>query len=136
MELITPYLKDRLLTYLLNNCVPEQLISVKPNAILNELAMTFDTFNAIMVQFQRIGFVEELNLRRVAIQFILSVEAHDFAIRGGFVAQEELIEKNLNKLLLEIENLKKDLGPQKLETLNKLAGIASGIIAGIGLFRK
>jgi hypothetical protein len=136
MELITPQHKDRLLTYLFNHCVPEQMTSGNPKEVLNELEMTFETFNAIMTQFQRFSFVEELNLRRVAVSFVLRTEAHDFLIRGGFVAQEELLETNLNKLLLEIQNLKKELGPQRLETVNKLAGIASSILSSIDLFRK
>lgn len=64
------------------------------------------------------------------------MEANDFLLRGGFVAQEELLETNINKLLLEIDNLKKQLGPDQLETVNKLSSIASAVFSGLSLFSK
>ena len=58
------------------------------------------------------------------------MEAIDFHNRGGFVAQEELLKNNIEKLLKEIEQLKPSF-PEKAE---KLATISNAILAAINLF--
>ena len=89
-----------------------------------------------MIQFQRLGFIEHLNLRRSNIAFILRTDAHDYAQKGGFVAQEEVFKANIDKLLLEIDNLKKQLRPDQLDTANKISGIASALLSGFSLLHK
>ena len=69
------------------------------------------------------------------MSIILSLKAVDFLAQGGFSSQFELIEANLQKLLLEIENLKKELTPDSLDRLSKLSSIVSGISSAVGLFK-
>ena len=70
--------------------------------IQNISNFTFDILNPILTYFNRIGLIAELNSRRDAIHLILQVEAHELYLRGGFTAQEELLETNIKKLLLEM----------------------------------
>ncbi len=134
--MITPTIKDDVLKWLCLNLETESLYTIDMTDLLKTTNLTFDTLNSVLYYFQRIGFIEELNSRRVAIHLILRVEANDFLLRGGFVAQEELLETNINKLLLEIDNLKKQLGPDQVETVNKLSSIASAVFSGLSLFSK
>ena len=128
---ITPKLKDAILEVLCTQCKPENTSNItNVNDFLKEIDTNFDTLNAILSQFQRLGFIDDLNSRRVAIFFILRVEAIDFYNRGGFVAQEELLKKNIEKLLLEIEDLKPSI-PEKAE---RIANISNAIISALGLF--
>jgi hypothetical protein len=60
----------------------------------------------------------------------IKVNAHDFLSHGGFTAQEELLQKNIQKLLLELENLKPSM-PEKVSTLTN---IAANIATALGLF--
>lgn len=134
--MITPIIKDSVLKWLCLNSEPEVLCKINMADLLETTNLTFDTLNSVLTYFQRIGFIEELNARRVAIFLILRVEANDFLLRGGFAEQEEILENNVKKLLLEIENLKKQLGPDHLETVNKLSSIASTIFSGLSFFHR
>ena len=134
--MITTLTKDKILSYLCREAIPEQGASGNTNDILIELEIDFDTFNAVMVQFQRFGFIEDLNLRLSYIHFVLRTDAHDFYQKGGFAIQEEIFKANLEKLAFEIENLKKQLSPDKLDTLNKISSIASALFGGLALLPK
>ena len=134
--MITASTKDKILFYLCTEAKPEQISSGKTEDILEELRLDFDTFNAVMVQFQRFGFIEDLNLRCSDIHFILRTDANDYAQKGGFVVQEEIFSANLEKLQLEIENLKKQLGPNKLDTLSKISSIIQTLFTGLALLPK
>ncbi len=134
--MITPAIKDNVLKWLCLNLKPESLYTIDMADLLKTANIDFDTLNSVLSYFERIGLIEELNSRRVAIHLIVRVEANDFLLRGGFVGQEELLETNIKKLLLEIDNLKKQLGPDKLETVNKLSSIASAVFSGLSLFGK
>lgn len=134
--MITPTIKDDVLKWLCLNLKPESLYTIDMANLLKTANIDFDTLNSVLTYFQRIGFIEELNSRRIAIHLSVRVEANDFLLRGGFVGQEELLETNIMKLLLEIDNLKKQLGPDQLDTINKLSSIASAVFSGLSLFGK
>jgi hypothetical protein len=133
--IITAAIKDKVLLYLCENCTPERASSAA-TTILKEIDIDFDTFNAIMHQFQRIGIIKELTIRKPYCFFILLTEAHDYASRGGFTAQEELIVGNVEKLILEVEHLKKQLLPDHLDSINKIAGISSALLSALSLIKK
>lgn len=135
MQIITPAIKDKILFFLCSEASVEQTSQCETPELLKQLELDFDTFNAIMVQFERFGLVEDLNIRRAHLSFILRVDAHDYAQKGGFSAQEEVFKSNVEKLILEIENLKKQLAPNHLETANKISSIASAIFSGLTLFQ-
>jgi hypothetical protein len=135
MVIITPVIKDKVLFYLCTEALPEKLSQGKTKEILTELELDFDTFNAIMNQFQRFNLIEDLNIRRTDISFILLLESHDLAQKGGFVAQEEVFKSNIEKLILEVDHLKKQLSPDQLDSANKISAIASAIFSGLTLFK-
>lgn len=134
--MITPAHKDKVLLYLCTNVPPETEVGEDTTKVLSELELEFDIFNAIMIQFQRFGFIANLNLRRSYVSFRLLTEAHDYIYQGGFVIQEEIFLANFQKLELEIDNLKRQLSPDKLDTLNKLSGITSALFSGLALLPK
>lgn len=136
MEKITPELKDKVLNYFCENLIPEQCCSGETDEILKSLGISFDAFNAVLSQFERYGFIEDLNLRRSYISCILLLDALDYQQRGGFTLQEQMIEANLTKLITELKVLEKELEPKHLETVNKIAGISSSIFGAISLFKK
>lgn len=136
MEKITPELKDKILSYFCENVTPEQCCSGETTELLKSLDISFDALNAILRQFERYGFVEDLNLRRGHISCILLLEAIDYHQRGGFSLQEQMIEANLTKLITELKVLEKELEPKHLETVNKIAGISSSLFAAIALLKK
>jgi len=130
--MITPALKDEILKWLCFNTEPEVRGVIDMSDLLAVTNTDFDTLNAVLTYFDRIRFLEDLNSRRVAISLIVRIEAHDFLLRGGFVAQEELLENNIKKLLLEIESVK----PQLLDKGEKIATIGTAILSAISLMWK
>lgn len=135
-NMITAAIKDKVLFFLCSNAIPEKMSEGETRNTLKELEIDFDTFNAIMTQFQRFDFIEDLNLRRMHMSFILRTEAHDFAEKGGFSIQDEIFRANIEKLGFEIDNLRKQLGPDKLDALSKLSSIFSAITGGLALWPK
>ena len=89
-----------------------------------------------MQYFGRINFLEELGINRKGFSLILLTEAHNFYLKGGFAIQEEIFKANIEKLGFEIDNLKKQLSPDKLDTLNKISFIASALFGGLALLPK
>jgi len=134
--IINPTLKDTVLKYLIANAKVEYHQSGDTQTIIKEMEVDFDSFYAVMTYFERIGFLRELGLNRRGVHFILLTEAHDFYLRGGFTVQEEVLEVNLKKLLLEVDHLKRHLGPNHLDTVEKISTIASALFAGLGLLPK
>lgn len=139
MKAITPELKDSVLNLLCKNFMLERHSSVfKGNVgeIQKLLEIDFNDLNAILTYFQRIGFISDLNCRPSAIHFVLKMEASDFQRTGGFTLHETILESNVEQLTLEIQVLKKQLGPDHLDTVNKIASIVGTIFSSITAFKK
>ena len=79
---------------------------------------------------------EEVAVGHDNTNIIMCAELHDFAQKGGFVIQEEIFKANIEKLGFEIDNLRKQLAPDKLDTLNKISSIASALFGGLALLPK
>ena len=95
--MITPELKDKIL----NNLLSHNDVTYTFNIIqlANELNCSSDTIRAILDYFNRLNLISATNYTIGGDVIIsLNVEASDMALRGGFVAQEELIKKNFEKL--------------------------------------
>lgn len=130
MQEITPILKDRVLNLLCDNCAFEQFASIGPEQIkpvLDQLDTDSGTLHSILTYFQRLGLISDLNFRHNFISFVVRMEANDMKLSGGFVFRETVLKKNIEQLMLEIEVLKKQLGPNYLENVNKITAIAGTI---------
>ena len=70
---------------------------------------------AMLTQFHELGFVRIDNLYSASrfYRILMRVDAHDFILEGGFYGRYELFQKNVVKLLQEVEELEKIEGPQK-----------------------
>jgi len=133
--MITAEMKDRVLKCLCENAQTEAHVDINTKVFLTETRLEFNDLNSILSYFERLGFLEDLNCRQSNIFLTLKIEANDFFLRGGFIGQEVLLKSNIEKLLLEVEHLEKQLGPNNLETVNKLSTIASAIMSGLSLFK-
>jgi hypothetical protein len=134
--MITASLKDQVLIWLCTNLKPEKFSEDKTSNVLDELGIEFDILNPILIQFERLGLIEHLNFRRSHFSLILKLEAHDLLQRGGFCIQAEIFQANIKKLGFEIENLRKQLGPNQLDSLEKISSIAAALFAGLSLLPK
>lgn len=102
-------LKDKLLTLLLDEIPLESVITLDKQSISNILAflsVDFKTLHALLLYFERLGFISELNARPIGIVLMPHIEALDFKNRGGFEMQENIFFNNLELLIAEIQHLK------------------------------
>lgn len=112
---ITPILKDKILEYICQADF-ERNIYIELKTILSELNIEFNDLQAILSQFERLGFISNLNLRRNVTTFflIVHVDALDFKNRGGFLVYEYELKMKLEKMALEIDSLSKSFQKKHL----------------------
>lgn len=133
MQIITPEIKDKMLEELLSADNPtfdfkydnsSAEYGVSPNYV-EMILKDFDDQGLIRAKFH-IG-----NGARIHIQ----AKAMDLYRHGGFVAEEELLKANIDKLRLELESLSKQLEPKYTEKASYIAQIAGAIMQGLALFK-
>ena len=124
--------KDRVLSSLCNLQCFESMIYIDLKELLSETDTTFNELQAILMQFQRLGFVSDVNMRHLSPQILIVIylEALEFYQKGGFQMQDEILRLNLEKLRFEVEQLSKDY-PEKALTFSS---ILSNISTVLGLF--
>jgi hypothetical protein len=130
LPFITTKIKDDTLQWLCHNVRPSQLTQIDLPSLLNITNVDSATIRAILEDFREIGLLENLILTEEEegdILLILKVKAHTFIQRGGFAVEDALTEANIQKILLELESLKKQLKPDQVDAFNKVASIASSI---------
>lgn len=135
MILITPALKDKLLKMLCENCELERVVQINTGIALQKLELDFVTLNAILCHFERLGIIQDANIREVIIFLCLKTEAHDLFSRGGFSASEEIFKANIEKLGFEVDKLRNEGDPKLLDCVNALSGISSALFGGLALFK-
>lgn len=128
MTLITPAQKDAVLAYLCNNADNfESLEEFETSHIFKELNISSNLLDSILTYFSRHGYIREYNNRNTIIFLIINMEANDLYRAGGFLNVEIKYKGELEKLLLELETLKKDTPPDKLDKVEKISSIGSAI---------
>jgi len=117
--MITYKEKDAVLKWL---CTSETIDSWE---VLEPNNFDFRQLNAILEFLERKGYIVNINVRQNMRYFNIDVrvEAFDLYRHGGFTAIEELLHKNLQKINLELEDLKSQL-PEKV-------GVITSIISAI-----
>ncbi|WP_270544902.1 hypothetical protein [Butyricimonas paravirosa] len=132
-NLITPAMKDEILSILVANCELNRcLTSALPKPLL-DIAKSRNNLQAIFNQFCKFGFLSRGVIGSNSISVIVNIEAHDFLSRGGFTAQEEILKANINKLGLELESLSKELEPKFAEKASTIMTIANNILSVVGV---
>ncbi|MGC9332116.1 MAG: hypothetical protein ACP5DZ_09625 [Bacteroidales bacterium] len=88
---------------------------------------------SIVVQFNELNLIASgFNAHPFVLVSAIKADAHDLVSRGDFVVKEELLEKEIKKLLLEIESLKSSF-PEKAE---RFTSIIAGISTALGIIIK
>lgn len=75
-----------------------------------------------MSQFERLRLVSDINIRNSASKFYITIhlEILDFRNNGGFTVQEQLLKLTLEKLSLEVEELRNEY-PDRTEKFTTIA---------------
>ena len=127
--------KDRILSYLINleDICPEEYYQIDFLRMQRELACTPRFINAVLEGFQARGFIYDLNLQlpRKTFYLVLTQDAFDFFNRGGFAMEEDMFQKEKEKLSLEIESSK----PSFIDEVEKVTSVLDKILGMINPFR-
>lgn len=129
--MLTPTIKDQLLQYIVKNVELESHVFGHRGQLVNETGIADNLIQAALYQFERLGLLRDVAVGSLNFEFRATADLHDFYLRGGFTVKEELLEKNIEKLMFEIDHLKKSLAPDQLDTANRLSSIVQGIGAGL-----
>jgi hypothetical protein len=121
--------KDKVLNKIVKDS-PELIFQFDSNDSLELFGLHRNIVCSILDYFENNGLINQDKFLGGGIMIEILVPAHDIVSHGGFTAKEDLLTKNIEKLMLEIESLKPSF-PDKAE---KFATIISGIAAGLGLF--
>ena len=136
--LITTKLKDDTLQWLCHNVRPGQPQDIDYQIYLDAFNVDYETLLAILYNFQELSLIEKLTTSRdKSIMLTLKVKAHDFVQQGGFAVMDALNEANIQKILWELEVLKKQLSaekPDRLEVINKVSSVMSALTTVLAAF--
>lgn len=126
---ITSKEKNVVLKSLCDDAVLESLQRFETSKYIALLGGDAVKLNSLLTYFAKIHMIDSLNFRKSCPTFdaIVGVDASDFVCRGGFTLQEDMLDKEVEKLLLEIESLKPTFG-DKMEKLSTIAANISGIV--------
>ena len=128
---ITYYDKDKNLSYLIkcDTVYPHEHSMVDFEEMQETTGYSPRLINAILEGFQEEGLISNLNLRFSSPSFFLEVHqsAFDLFNRGGFTMKENILQKEIEKLLLEVERLKPSLG-DKVERITTIISNIANII--------
>ena len=127
--MITPELKDRILSSLVNLGMS---VHTDIHSDPADYGIDSYTYQAILDQFEQKGYITQTKFLGGVIRIRITADAHDFVGLGGFVGQEELLKANIQKLGLEIDLLCKELSPGLLEKAHKIAAIGQSILSVLG----
>ena len=135
LPLITSKMQDDTLRWLCENVRPEEMTAFDWQGLLNSTGLDEETADLTLISLKDQGLIgNNYNFERIGPALLLKIEAHKFLQRGGFTVLDALNEANMQKLLYELETLKKQLQPDQLETFNKVTTIMASITTVIAAF--
>ena len=125
--MITIDKKDFVVTYLLVDGYSDFIFSVDDD--FAEQDITYDECLMILRQLEKMGMIEIVNqfLNSNEIQVSINASLYDFHSRGGFKAQELILSTKLEKLDAELQLLRLQLEPDRLEQLDKGVSIFTSV---------
>lgn len=133
MRLITPSDKDKVLTFFVAKADNERFI-VDFDTLQNELDVEPQLVKVILNGFNQEDILD-VKWMNDSVRIVITYKAHDIISHGGFVAQDEILKSNIEKLDMQLQYLTKQLSPDYLDTAAKLSSIGSTILSALPLFK-
>ena len=130
--MITCELKDKILCGLVTGAMERAMETQKEG---EKYGIDTYTYEAILNQFEKLGFINQKHYFGDAQLIKVTVDAHDFWRRGGFTVQEEILKGNIEKLGWELERLSQDLPNDFLDKAQKLSAIGNMILSALNFMK-
>lgn len=131
--MITPEIKDKVLCVIVAS--KEPVFDLTYEDVFPEKEISKRHFELILIQFMENGLLRKAT--DCGSYFFISISAniYDFFNHGGFIAQEEILRANLQKLDYELTKLSQDIDPGLTDRVVKITGIAASIATALSLFK-
>lgn len=129
--MITIEKKDFIVSYLISDDYSVFTLTIDEDFKKEEI--TYDECDMVLRQLEKMGMLEIQSRFSFPDGFALAINSslHDFHSRGGFKAQELILLAKLEKLDAEIQLLRLQLEPDKLEQLDKVVSVFSSVCSMI-----
>lgn len=127
--------KDEVVAYLLS--AKDAIVFLECSDVFPGGEISKDELELILKQFvdrRLLSYVKRVGSGRFQVE--LTANMHDLFLHGGFMATEELLKANLEKLGYELEELRKSTDPAVLSRVKSIAEIAASVSSVLGLFSK
>ena len=131
--MITPEIKDMVLCAIVAS--KEPVFDLTYEEVFPEKEISKRHFQLILIQFVEKGLLRKAT--NCGSYFLISISAniYDFFNHGGFIAQEEILRANLQKLDYELTKLSQDIDSGFTDRVVKITGIAASIATALSLFK-
>lgn len=131
--MITPEIKDKMLSYLCDNFEFEGVCVLQNDELFNIAPISLNDLEAFFGQLVRMGLVgEETEVISDNKSYVfLYLEAQDFLRIGGFTAKEAVLKQSVEKLQLEVEKLRQNPS-DPLTAITNVTTIATNILSFFG----
>jgi len=106
-----------------------------PKIIADTFKVDYKMTSLFLKQLSEMNLIDYSERGAGTVYCSPKMDFYDFKLHGGFVAKEKLFADNLQKLQLEIEQLKRQF-PQKVDTLANIGSIVQSICAALPFFYK
>jgi hypothetical protein len=123
--MITPLVKDKVLEYLIQNA-PDMTFGSSLEEFSASLQINAPQLDAILQDFDNRELMEYNGYIGGGFMLYLHAKAHDYYLSGGHVGEFEVMEKQFEKLKVELYALEKTLEKNKFD---KIATILNGIVS-------
>lgn len=133
MIIITPHIKDKVLIAILSR--ENEVFLMKHEDVFPDKEISKRQFELILLQLEELGLLRKVKSHGTSFLISISANIYDFFNHGGFVAQEELLRSNLQKLDYELTKLAQEINPGLTDRVTGITGIAASIATALGLFR-
>lgn len=133
MIIITPEMKDKVLADLLSAEFPSFTFQYRDSQ--DEFGIPPQYVELILNQFENMGLINATYFTGYGARINLLAKAMDLYRHGGFIAEEEILKGNIEKLGLELDTLSKQLTPNHIEQASHISQIASAIMQSLTLFQ-
>ena len=137
--MITPKLKDFILNELIvrYEMYKRESFPLFYDKCFSDMNIGISDLRIILNQFERMGLISDLrdSLGSDAPNIQIEADLFDWHNRGGFVAQEEILLANLEKLGYELDELTKHADPSFLDRIDNITKIAASIATFINAAR-
>lgn len=133
MIMITPANKDKILAAIASR--DESAFYIYYDDIFQDKEISLSKFELILYQMVKIGLLKKVSPTTSSSCYVEpTAELFDFLSHGGFIAQEEILRANLEKLDYELMKLAKEIDPSLSTSVEKITGIAASIATALNLF--